>query len=180
MDIGRKLRQLRVGSQLTQEELGDRTDLSKGFISQVENDQTSPSIETLIDILQALGVTPGEFFKDAGPEQVVYGKPDRLAAPSETSADVDFQLLVPHAIHRDLDPALVTIQPGGKTITDKMHEGEEFGYVISGEIHVMLGPREYRVRRGECFLFYARQKHYVENRGTRPAKFLWVTTPPTH
>ena len=97
-----------------------------------------------------------------------------------SSDDVDFQLLIPNAINRELDPALVTIQPGGRTLEDKAHEGEEFGYVISGEVFLVLGTSEHRVRRKECFLFYPRQKHYLENRGKRPAKLLWVTTPPTH
>lgn len=181
MNIGKKLRQLRLASVLTQEELGERTDLSKGFISQVENDQTSPSIETLIDILGVLGVSPEEFFREIGQtEQVVFGKKERVASARETGELVDFQLLVPGAVNHLLDPALVTVQPGGKTLVDKAHEGEEFGFVVSGEITLILSGNEYKVRRGECFLYYARQKHYVENRGKRPAKLLWVTTPPTH
>ena len=54
-EIGRKLRRLRVKLGLTQEELAARTELTKGFISQLENDITSPSIATLMDILEALG-----------------------------------------------------------------------------------------------------------------------------
>ena len=64
MDIGHKIRQLRILKGLTQKELADRTELSKGFISQVERNHTSPSIATLIDILQCLGTTPAEFFND--------------------------------------------------------------------------------------------------------------------
>ena len=55
MDIGSKIKELRVVKGLTQEELADRAELSKGFISQVERDLTSPSIATLSDILQCLG-----------------------------------------------------------------------------------------------------------------------------
>ena len=55
MKIGAKVKELRVQKGLTQEELADRTELSKGFISQLERDLTSPSIATLMDILQALG-----------------------------------------------------------------------------------------------------------------------------
>ena len=62
MDIGLKLKELRVLKGLTQEELADRSELSKGFISQVERNLTSPSIATLTDILQCLGTTLGEFF----------------------------------------------------------------------------------------------------------------------
>ncbi len=64
MDIGTKLKELRVLKGLTQEELADRAELSKGFISQLERDLTSPSIATLLDILQCLGTSVGEFFND--------------------------------------------------------------------------------------------------------------------
>ena len=74
MDIGSKLKELRVLKGLTQEELADRAELSKGFISQLERDLTSPSIATLIDILQCLGTTIGDFFTETPDEQIVFGK----------------------------------------------------------------------------------------------------------
>ena len=74
--IGEKIKQYRVLSGLTQEELADRTELSKGFISQVERDLTSPSIATLMDILQTLGVSVSEFFNEEQEPQIVFGKED--------------------------------------------------------------------------------------------------------
>ncbi len=76
MDIGNKLKELRVLKGLTQEELADRSELSKGFISQLERNLTSPSITTLMDILQCLGTTIGEFFTETPDEQIVFGKQD--------------------------------------------------------------------------------------------------------
>ena len=76
MSIGGKLKELRILKGLTQEELADRAELSKGFISQVERDLTSPSIATLMDILQSLGTTIGEFFNEAPEEQIVFEKND--------------------------------------------------------------------------------------------------------
>lgn len=62
MEIGNKIRQLRIQRGLTQEELASRCELTKGYISQLENDIASPSIATLLDILNVLGVTVQEFF----------------------------------------------------------------------------------------------------------------------
>lgn len=70
MNIGQKVRELRIAKNLTQEELADRSELSKGFISQLERDLTSPSIATLVDILQCLGTNLNEFFSDDEEEQV--------------------------------------------------------------------------------------------------------------
>ena len=64
MDIGQRLKRLRIKNGLTLEELASRSELTKGFLSQVERDLTSPSIDTLNDILEALGTTLASFFKE--------------------------------------------------------------------------------------------------------------------
>ena len=64
MEIGSHLKALRVQKGLTQEELAERTDLSKGYISQLENDLSSPSMDTFFDILEVLGCAPKDFFED--------------------------------------------------------------------------------------------------------------------
>ena len=63
MEIGTKIKRLRLQLNLSQAELADRCELTKGYISQLENDLTSPSIATLCDILSALGTDLAEFFK---------------------------------------------------------------------------------------------------------------------
>lgn len=72
--IGEKLRKLRLSKGLTQEELAERTDLSRSFISQLESDKTSPSIDTLERILEALGTDLKHFFSDVEEERVVFKK----------------------------------------------------------------------------------------------------------
>ena len=73
MELGKKIKELRNKQGLTQEELADRAELSKGFISQLERDMTSPSIATLEDLLQCLGTTLGEFFmEEQEEEQIVF------------------------------------------------------------------------------------------------------------
>ncbi len=73
MEIGKKIKTLRLKKGLTQEELGERTDLSKGYISQLERDLSSPSMETFFVILEVLGCTPKQFFDEEEREQrVVY------------------------------------------------------------------------------------------------------------
>ena len=76
MDIGNKLKRLRIRNGLTQEELADRCELSKGFISQVERDLASPSIATLEDMLQSLGTDLKTFFNDAEDKEVVFTAKD--------------------------------------------------------------------------------------------------------
>ena len=76
MDIGNRVKDLRIKKGLTQEELADRAELSKGFISQLERDLTSPSISTLVDILQCLGTDLSDFFTKDVDSQIVFRKQD--------------------------------------------------------------------------------------------------------
>ena len=76
MDIGATLRSLRLARNLTQEDLADRCELSKGFISQVENNLTSPSIATLKDMIECLGSSLKQFFSESAPEKVVFTRDD--------------------------------------------------------------------------------------------------------
>ena len=76
MDIGKKLRELRKQNDLTLEDLASRSELTKGFLSQVERNLTAPSIATLADILEALGSNLSEFFHEEEEKQIVFGADD--------------------------------------------------------------------------------------------------------
>ena len=76
MKLGDKIKLMRLQNELTQEELADRCELTKGYISQLENDLTEPSISTLEDILKALGTNLGEFFSSENVNQIVFKKND--------------------------------------------------------------------------------------------------------
>ena len=76
MDIGAKIKRLRLSNQLTLEELANRSELTKGFLSQLERDLTSPSIATLENILEALGTNLKDFFSEDEDEQIVFSKDD--------------------------------------------------------------------------------------------------------
>jgi len=77
MNIGEKIRNLRLSSELTQEELAERAGLTKGFISQIENDLTSITLDNLESLLTALDMTPGEFFNEAAGNPVGYSREKR-------------------------------------------------------------------------------------------------------
>ena len=83
MDIGEKLRRLRLKKNLTQEEMADRCELSKGFISQVERDLASPSIATLTDMLECLGSNLKEFFSETDDEKTVFSQSDMFVKDIE-------------------------------------------------------------------------------------------------
>lgn len=178
MKIGERLKRLRTLNGLTQEELAGRADLTKGYISQLENDSACPSIATLKDILDVFGVSLPEFFSEQAETAVVFGSENRVRRSAEGD-QVQVELLVPGAQSRDLDPALVTLAPGAEMEEQDVHEGEEFGYVLLGRIRVQLDAKSYTVKKDECFYFASDRRHGVKNIGRGPARILWVVTPPT-
>ena len=175
--IGEKIKDLRNQNGLTQQELADRSELTKGYISQLERGQVAPSVVTLLDLIECLGTTPSEFFKETEEEHVVYSEGAFFEKIDEAGNSI--QWIVPNAQQYQMEPLLVVVQPKEKLQEDKPHEGEEFGYMISGRIRLHLGDKVYSVISGESFYFCANRNHYIENTGSRPAKFVWVSTPPT-
>ncbi|MDO4295549.1 MAG: XRE family transcriptional regulator [bacterium] len=176
MDIGTKLKELRVLKGLTQEELADRTELSKGFISQLERNLTSPSIQTLMDILQCLGEDIGEFFRQSQEEQIVFGKNDYFEKYDPELSNT-IQWIIPNAQKNTMEPILLTLKAGGSTYPDTPHEGEEFGYVLSGTLSIHLGSKVYRAKKGESFYYTADKQHYLTSK--TGAVVIWVSSPPS-
>jgi transcriptional regulator with XRE-family HTH domain len=178
MDIGNRMKELRIQYGLTQQELADRSELSKGFISQLERNLTSPSIGTLLDLIQCLGTTPAEFFTDQEPEQLVFKDEDYFEKDDEdTKSRVEW--LVPNAQKNSMEPLRLTLQPGGTSQIYEPHEGEEFGYVLKGAVKIYHGARSIVARQGESFYLHSGKKHYIECAGGRPASLIWVSTPPS-
>lgn len=174
--IGERIKMLRQAKSLTQEELATRAGLTKGFISQVERNLTSLSVESLIGILDALDEKPSNFFNGAFDEKIVFKFRDRVELERE---DVKrFQILVPAAQNRLMDPALLELDVGERTPEEEPHEGEEFGFVLAGGVEVLLGGKPHRVKRGECFYFKATKRHYIANRLKKKSVVLWVSSPP--
>lgn len=176
MKIGERIRNLRQMSNLTQEELAARANLTKGFISQVERDLTSISLDSLIQILDALDENISDFFRETSQEKIVYREKDRV--PIEKEKIQKFELLVPGSTNRRLEPVLITLKQGQSTPREKPHEGEEFGFVLKGRISLRFGREIIKLKKGECFYFWSEKEHWLQNTSSRNAVVLWITSPP--
>jgi len=177
--IGDKLKNLRLKNNLTQTELGNRCDLTKGFISQLESDLTSPSLSTLEDILTCLGTNFTEFWSDMQEEKITFTEEDVTAAefPEEGCT---IHWLVPDAQKNEMEPIRIEIEPSGESELHQPHEGEEFGYVQRGSVALYLGDKKYKLKKGDSFYFKAKTPHYIKNTSNKSsASVLWVSSPPT-
>lgn len=178
MKIGDKIKMLRIKNGLTQEELANRSELSKGFISQIERDLTSPSIATLVDLLQCLGTNLKDFFNDTVDEKIVFSKEDVFVKENrERKHEVHW--IVPDSQKNHMEPIILVLEEGGSSEADDPHDGEEFGYVLAGSIHIHLGSRKYRAKKDESFYFKANVVHHISNAGKSQARLIWVSTPPS-
>ena len=175
MNIGKRIRQLRIQNGLTQEELASRCELTKGFVSQLENDLATPSLPALMDIVSALGTNMMGFFSEEEDPKIVFGEEDFFTDEREGTT---VTWVVPDAQKNRMEPIVLTIQPHQSSRTMGPHEGEEFGLVLSGAVSLINGERKYRLQKGETFYIRGEQEHFLKNDRSQPAKILWITTPP--
>lgn len=176
MDIGAKIKSIRLQRGLTQEELALRCELTKGYISQLENDLASPSIATLVDILNILGVSLQTFFTERREEKIVFTKADFFES---ANGDGTNTWLIPNSQKNEMEPIVLTLPENGASETRLPFEGEEFGYVLEGrvEIDCEQGKFVYKAKKGEAFYIDGKYEHTLRNAGANKCRIIWVTTP---
>lgn len=175
---GDKIRRLRIKSGLTQDELAARAELPKGFISQIERDQVSPSVAMLSSLLSVLDTTMQEFFTERPPEKIVF-REEEMPEKQDEELGYSMLYLIPAARKIAVEPVLLTLEPGGTSEVYDPFEGEEFGYVLMGTVNLNLGSEVFRVRKGDSFYLSPSVSHFLSNVGRGTAKVLWLSTPPS-
>ncbi len=178
MEIGARIKNRRVALGLTQEELAERSELTKGFISQVERDLTSPSLISLSDILDALGTNLAEFFKEEETHQEVFSKEDYVIMEDDENLN-EVKWLVPGAQKNEMETIIIKIRPEGSSRTLAPTEGENFGYVLKGKVILNIGENEYVLGKGDSFYSSCEKPRKLSNNGKTDAIVLWTTSPPS-
>lgn len=176
MDLGNKLRKEREARGYTLKQLAEKSDLSIGFISQVERGQTEPSLASLKKLCEALGIKMRDVFeqdeqksdfvrKGSGQKMVVHDvKCELLAAIDNKTMEVLYKV----------------VAPGGKSGQIESHPGEEFVWVKSGKLSITIGETTYILNTGDSVYFKASQPHACINNWDTPCEVLWVSTPPLY
>jgi transcriptional regulator with XRE-family HTH domain len=168
MDIGSKIRTIRNRKKITIAQMCEETGLSKGFISNVENNNTSPSINTLQTIAAFLKVPLPYLLLEKDEHMTVIRKDERQVLTSKES-----NLKVEHlASWGGLSMRLVEIPPGASTEGKNAHEGEECHLVLKGKILAEQGEDSYIMEEGDTFSWCASVPHYVKNIGDEVASVL--------
>jgi len=184
--VGEKIKQIREMKKVSIEELAERSGMEISLIQKIEQDKNVPSLAPLIKIARALGVRLGTFLDDSdsyGPVVVRSGEHHKgvrfTSQSSEAREHLNFFSLAFDKAGRNMEPFIVEIEPGTKS--DYMlssHEGEEFIYVLEGEVEINYGKETYQLSKGDSIYLDSIVLHNVHAGNKQPARILAVVYAP--
>lgn len=173
--IGAHLRQLRARRRLSLAQVAEAVSISVGFLSALERSQMSGSVGTLRKLARFYKTNILDFF-DAN------GSSNRQVRPAERKVleageGVRMELLAWG--NTVMEPHLFRVAPDAGSGDPYMHEGEEFIFVLRGDLEIRLGDVDYRLKTGDSFYFESATPHRWKNPGRKETWVLWINTPPT-
>jgi transcriptional regulator with XRE-family HTH domain len=179
IDIGTKLKQIRKNAKMNIHDLSIKADVSASMISQIERNLVSPSVTVLYKLATALSVSVGFLF---GEEPLntnpVVRKNNRKKLHLNNSNGV-YELLTPDT-DRQIEFLYIALKPQEKSYIEPItHEGEECGYVIKGQLLVIVGQNEYFLSEGDSISFKSSIPHHYLNVGDIECISVWAMTPPS-
>ena len=173
-EIGTKIREIRTRMGMSQKELADKVDLTSSFVSQLENSQISPSLNSFLQICNVLGVSPGVFLGDRKPAVTpwLFRRETIVSAPASAGDGVRLY----HILSDENLSARIAVLPPDTSL--KRHflsqKGPEFIYVLHGNLYVSVEGRTERLRSGDCIYLKESSPSQWKNEGGDEARLLVV------
>lgn len=181
--LGTRLRFARQTRGLTLKALADEASCSESLLSKIENGKASPSLPLLHRLVKVLGTNIGWMFEESdGEEGIVFRagtRPLILLDPLRRGEGISLERVIPYSPGHLLQCNIHHVDEGGESAGPIEHVGEEVGYVISGEVELMVGEQVFQLRPGDAFVFKSDLPHHYRNIGAGRASVFWVNTPPT-
>jgi transcriptional regulator with XRE-family HTH domain len=187
-DLGEMIRTRRTAQKMSLAQVAEVAGVSTSFVSQVERGVANPTLSTLKSLLEAVGSSVGSLLDEAsdGTAEVEHaengvavlraGQRRRIVYPGSSIAN---ELLSP-SLQRKMEIIWVEAAPGASSGGHPhMHEGEECGVVISGEMNFKVGETECVLGPRDAIYFASNIPHQWENSGSEPLVAIWIITPPT-
>ena len=180
--LGVRIHHARMVRGMTLKELADQSQCSESMLSKIENDKAAPSFATLHRVATALGTNISELYSAPNSaERIVSQAGERPVLVTDnlrTGKGIQLERLIPYSREHLLQGNIHMIEPGGGSEAI-VHSGEEIGYVLEGEIELVIDGRKMRAKSGDSFHFRSELPHAYRNVGTKTARVLWISTPPT-
>jgi transcriptional regulator with XRE-family HTH domain len=176
VNVGARIRQLRLGLGLSIRALAAETGFSPSLISQVECGHAMPSIGSLERIAMALGISLSTFFAEAEANAEGLVRANARQKLTSTWSPVSIEALRPMKVPGMLEPILIVMAPGGRSGNfPPAPMGEKFVLVLDGEVTLTLGGEVHGLSTGDAITFAAAVPHQLENTGAAPARVVLVT-----
>ncbi len=188
--VGQRIKTIRENRQMTVEDLAAALPGEKAanvkLIENLEAGALVPSLTPLLQIARALGVRLGSFLDDQTGHPIVLTKSKEVAATSrftgsnlgDGKAELSFHSLAANKNDRHMEPFIIDVKPHDGAPVLSHHEGEEFIYVLEGEIEIAYGKEKYRVAAGDSIYYDSIVPHHLHAAGKAPAKILAVVYAP--
>ena len=177
--VGGKLKHARLLLGMTLKQVSESAECSESLLSKIENGRTYPSLPTLYRIAISLGTNVASLLASGGDASAVVFHPDERRASAIDTDGIRLERLFPYQEGNLLESTIHMVAPGGGMEGAIVHQGEELGYVLEGEVELVVDGKAYRAPTGSSFHFRSERPHAYRNNTSLPAKILWVSTPPT-
>src|SRR3981189_1663966 len=181
--VGLKMKHTRLLKGLTLKQLAELAGCSESLLSRIENGNANPSIKMMHRVALALGMPVSRLFQEnVDPSDVVMRRGERPTVGTDQvrrGKGSKLEALIPSGRANLLSEYINDIEPGGGSEGVLQHEGEEFGYVLDGEIELTVDNRSYQLREGDSFYFRSERPHSYINNRKKLARVLWINTPPS-
>jgi transcriptional regulator with XRE-family HTH domain len=179
MNIGTLLRKYRKEKKLTLKAVAEKAEISDGFLSQVENNVNSPSVDTLMRICSSLGIDPGDLIKRANSQEniILIRKSDWEEIEISNSGFATRRFYPPDE-RTTIDSSVLVIEPGRSIpIRKNIRNGQEILSVLKGSVELLLSRKSYSLAEGDSVHFWADpQSQKITNTGSITSIVLWVGT----
>lgn len=181
--LGVRLKLARQTKGMTLKSLAEAAGCSESLLSKIENGKASPSLPMLHRLVETLETNIGRMFDEVdGEEGIVFRagqRPFITLDPLRQGEGITLERVIPYSSGHLLQCNIHHIDAGGSSAGPIRHVGEEVGYIVSGEVELIVDDRSFHLREGDSFAFQSERPHHYRNTGTRRASIFWVNTPPT-
>lgn len=163
MEIGSKIRKIRLQQGRTIQEVADSCECSKALLSKIETGKVVPALATLSKISKALNVKVSALMENGAVDDVAFTGAlfDAPEAFVPTSKGYSIFAFAPHFTDKKIQPVMVRSKKGEVRSHSVAHDGEEFIYILRGEVQVHIGNKSYRLKEGESIYFESVNEHGV-------------------
>lgn len=184
VNVGVRLRHARLVKGYLLRDVAERVGCSVSLVSKFENDKATPSLSMLHRLVSVLDINVSALFeKPDDSASIVARQGSRPVITVEdgsgTEGGIKLERIIPYGKGHLLQASIHIIAAGADSHGAIRHEGEEVGYVLEGEVQLVVDGQSYRLQQGDAFVFDSNREHSYANAGTATARILWVNTPPT-